>query len=185
MKCPACEHEETRVLDSRLSEHDNTVRRRRECGNCDFRFSTREETEILNLSIVKRDGSNEAYSREKLASGLTRALEKRPITTQEFRTLVAGIERDIYVLNKSEIKASQIGDIVMQHLKKLDKVAYIRFASVYREFKDVHTFYEEINKLVGKKSKKSKKHKSYAKHTNKRKKSNTAKRAGKAAKKVR
>jgi transcriptional repressor NrdR len=162
-------HDETRVLDSRLTELDNTVRRRRECEQCGFRFSTREETEILNLSVIKRDGGHEAYSREKLSAGLLRALEKRPVTTQEFQTVIAGVERDIYVVNKSEIKASQIGDIVMRHLKKLDKVAYIRFASVYREFKDVHTFYEELNKLVGtKKTKKDKKSKTYAKHTNKR-----------------
>ncbi len=150
MKCPSCDHEETRVLDSRLNEQDNTVRRRRECGQCSFRFSTREETEILNLSVIKRDGRVEAYSREKLASGLTRALEKRPVTSQEFRTLVAAVERDIYVTARNEIKASQIGEIAMRHLKRLDKVAYIRFASVYREFRDVHTFYDEINKLVGK-----------------------------------
>jgi transcriptional repressor NrdR len=155
MNCPACQHETTRVLDSRLSDQDNTVRRRRECEECGFRFSTREETEILNLTIIKRDGRHEAYSREKLESGLTRALEKRPITTQEFRVLIAGIERDIYVLNRSEIKASQLGDIVMRHLKKLDKVAYIRFASVYQEFGDVQTFYEELNKLVGNRKKKS------------------------------
>ncbi|MBI2637031.1 MAG: transcriptional repressor NrdR [Parcubacteria group bacterium] len=167
MKCPACDHQETRVLDSRLSEQDNTIRRRRECAQCGFRFSTREETEILNLSVVKRDGTVEAYSREKLAAGLSRALQKRPVTTQEFRTLVARIERDIYVLNRSEIKASQIGDIAMRHLKKLDKVAYIRFASVYREFRDVHTFYDEINKLVGRKRKNRKNRTPYAKQRTK------------------
>lgn len=167
MKCPSCYHEETRVLDSRLSENDNTVRRRRECGQCNFRFSTREETEILNLSVIKRDGTVEAYSREKLSAGLSRSLEKRPVTTQEFRTLVAGIERDIYVLNRSEIKASQIGEIAMRHLKKLDKVAYIRFASVYREFRDVHTFYDEINKLVGNKKPAAKKKRSHAKRKTK------------------
>ncbi|OJI07623.1 transcriptional regulator NrdR [bacterium CG10_46_32] len=170
MKCPSCDHEETRVLDSRLSEQDNTVRRRRECGQCGFRFSTREETEILNLSVIKRDGRVEAYSREKLAAGIARALEKRPITTQESRTLVARIERDIYVLNRTEIKASQIGDIAMRHLKKLDKVAYIRFASVYREFRDVHTFYDEINKLVGNKKENTKKRSTYAKRRRKPKK---------------
>jgi len=166
MKCPSCDHEETRVLDSRLSEQDNTVRRRRECEQCGFRFSTREETEILNLSVIKRDGRVEAYSREKLAAGLARALEKRPVASQEFRTLVAAIERDIYVLNRSEIKASQIGDIAMRRLKRLDKVAYIRFASVYREFRDVHTFYDEINKLVGK-SHKTKKSPHHARNRNK------------------
>ncbi|MBI1961677.1 MAG: transcriptional repressor NrdR [Parcubacteria group bacterium] len=169
MKCPSCDYEETRVLDSRLAELDNTVRRRRECGGCGFRFSTREETEILNLSVIKRDGRTEAYSREKLAAGLSRALEKRPVASSEFRTLQAAIERDISVLNRSEIKASQIGDIAMRHLKKLDKVAYIRFASVYREFRDVHTLYDEINKLVGKAGR-TKKRATHAKRRNKPKK---------------
>lgn len=163
MKCPACSHEDTKVLDSRLSEQDNTIRRRRECEKCAFRFSTREETEILNLAVVKRDGRREPYSREKLSSGLSKALEKRPITNQEFRVMVAGIERDINGLNRSEIKASQIGDIAIRHLKKLDKIAYIRFASVYHEFKDVHAFWEEINKLIGKKKKSKNKRKKYAK----------------------
>ncbi len=151
MQCPSCSYKATKVLDSRISEQDNTIRRRRECEKCGFRFSTREEAEILNLTVIKRDGRRESYSREKLSSGLSKALEKRPITNYEFRVLISGIEKDIYVLNRSEIKCSQIGDIAMRHLKKLDKVAYIRFASVYREFKDVHTFYEELNKLVGKK----------------------------------
>ncbi|MBU2576001.1 transcriptional regulator NrdR [Patescibacteria group bacterium] len=150
MQCPACAHEATKVLDSRLSEQDNTVKRRRECEKCFFRFSTREETEILNITVIKRDGRHEAYSREKLSAGFHKALEKRPITNQELRILISNIERDMYGLNKVEIKASQIGDIAMRHLKKLDKVAYIRFASVYREFKDVNTFYEELNKLIGK-----------------------------------
>jgi transcriptional repressor NrdR len=154
MKCPSCENENTKVLDSRLLEQDNTVRRRRECEKCSFRFSTREETELLNLSVIKRDGKHEAYSREKVESGITRSLEKRPISTQELRSLISFIERSISVTNKTEIKTSQIGEIIMRHLKKLDKVAYIRFASVYRDFTDVDTFYEEINKLVVKKRKK-------------------------------
>ncbi len=149
MRCPACQHESTKVLDSRLSEQENTIRRRRECEHCQFRFSTREETEILNITVIKRDGGHEAYSREKVIAGLSRAFEKRPITKEEFRALVATIERDIYVVGKGEIKASHIGDIVMKHLKKIDKVAYIRFASVYRDFTDVDTFYDEIEKLRG------------------------------------
>ena len=163
MQCPACSHEDTKVLDSRLSEQDNTIRRRRECEKCGFRFSTREETEILNLAVVKRDGRREPYSREKLSAGLSKALEKRPITSQEFRIMVAGIERDINRLNRSEIKASQIGDIAIRHLKKLDKIAYIRFASVYHEFNDVSAFLEEINNLIHKKRKSKNKRKKYAK----------------------
>lgn len=142
------------MVDSRLSDQDNTIRRRRECEQCGFRFSTREETELLNVMIIKRDGRQEAYSREKIEMGLTRALEKRPITKQEFRALVASIERDVSVENRPEIKSSHIGEIVMRHLRKLDKVAYIRFASVYRDFTRVDTFYDELNKLVGTKRKK-------------------------------
>jgi transcriptional repressor NrdR len=156
MKCPACQNENTKVLDSRLVEQDNNVRRRRECEKCSFRFSTREETELLNLSVIKRDGRHEAYSREKIEAGITRALEKRPISSQEWRVLISAIERDISVLNKPEIKTAQVGELIMRHLKRLDKVAYIRFASVYRDFTDVDTFYEEINKLVGKRKKPAK-----------------------------
>jgi len=170
MLCPACTHEATKVLDSRLSEQDNTVRRRRECEKCGFRFSTREETEILNVTVIKRDGRHEAYSREKLSNGIYKALEKRPVTNQEMRILISNIERDMYRLNRTEIKASQIGDLAMKHLKKLDKIAYIRFASVYREFKDVHTFYDELHKLIGKRHKKiNYKKKSSSKKLNKRK----------------
>lgn len=147
MRCPACNHADTKVNDSRLSENDNTVRRRRGCEKCGFRFSTLEEMEILDLSVIKRDGRHEAYSREKVAAGVTRALEKRPISKQELHSLLAAIERDIYVLNRAEIKTSQIGEIIMRHLQKLDKVAYIRFASVYRAFTDVAHFRDEISKL--------------------------------------
>lgn len=148
MRCPSCNHEDTKVLDSRSSESDNAVRRRRTCLKCGFRFSTLEETEILDLSVIKRDGRHESYSRSKIEGGLIRALEKRPVTKQEFRTLISAIERDIYVSNKPEIKTSEIGEIVMRHLQKLDKVAYIRFASVYRAFTDVANFREEISKLT-------------------------------------
>jgi len=154
MRCPACNYEDTKVLDSRLSENENAVRRRRTCLKCGFRFSTLEETEILDLSVIKRDGRHEAYSRSKVEGGVRRALEKRPVTKQEFRSLIADIERDIYVLNKPEIKTSEIGEITMRHLQKVDKVAYIRFASVYRAFTDVSNFREEISKLT--KAKKSK-----------------------------
>ena len=148
MRCPACNYTDTKVLDSRLAEHDNTVRRRRVCEHCQFRFSTREETEILNLTVIKRDGRREAYVREKIEAGLARALEKRPISTQEFRALLSAIERDIYIRKKDEIKTSDIGEIVMRHLQKLDQVAYIRFASVYRSFTDVAHFRAEIRKLA-------------------------------------
>ncbi|OGY91691.1 MAG: transcriptional regulator NrdR [Candidatus Komeilibacteria bacterium RIFCSPLOWO2_02_FULL_48_11] len=148
MHCPACNYDDTKVLDSRLSENENAVRRRRTCLKCKFRFSTLEETEILDLSVIKRDGRREAYSRSKIEGGVLRALEKRPVTKQEFRSLISGIERDIYVLNRPEIKTSEIGEIAMRHLQKVDQVAYIRFASVYRAFTDVSNFREEISKLA-------------------------------------
>lgn len=147
MRCPACRHQNTRVLDSRALEQDNVVRRRRQCERCSFRFSTREDTEILDLSVIKRDGRHESYAREKLAAGLYRALEKRPISKQELNSLIAGIERDIYIRGQEEIKTSEIGEIVMRHLKNLDQVAYIRFASVYRAFTDVSSFNAEIKRL--------------------------------------
>lgn len=150
MRCPACHHQNTRVLDSRAQDVDSAVRRRRQCVRCSFRFSTREETEILDLSVIKRDGRREAYSREKLSLGLSRALEKRPISKQEFSALVAGVERDINLAGKEEIKTSEIGEIAMRHLAGLDQVAYIRFASVYRAFTDVASFHDEIKKLSAK-----------------------------------
>lgn len=160
MLCPACNHVDTKVLDSRLAAEDNTVRRRRSCDRCGFRFSTLEEMEILDLSVIKRDGRHEAYSRDKIVAGLSRALEKRPIAKQEMHSLLAAIERDIYVLNRAEVKTAQIGEIVMRHLQALDQVAYIRFASVYRAFTDVAHFRDEISKLdktnLRKKTKKAK-----------------------------
>lgn len=139
-----------------------SIRRRRECLKCGFRFSTYEELEILELTIVKNDGRKEAYSRDKLVKGLRRALEKRPIIEDNFKKLIHSIERDLQILKKSEITSNQIGQIVMKHLKKVDQVAYIRFASVYESFKDAHTFKRELNKLLqkrtsgGKTSKKAK-----------------------------
>lgn len=157
MRCPACHYGDTKVLDSRVTEADNTVRRRRQCEKCGFRFSTREETEILNLTVIKRDGRREAYSRAKIENGLEKALEKRSVTGQEIGSLIAAIERDVYVLNKPEIKTYQIGEIVMKHLRKLDEVAYIRFASVYRDFSDAESFRQEIRLLGAKKKHKRRK----------------------------
>ncbi len=154
MKCPICYYQDTKVVDSRVASDGLSIRRRRECLKCGFRFSTYEEIIILDLSIVKRDGRKEAYSREKLVRGLKKALEKRPITEDKFKKLVNGIERDLQVLKKSEVTSDQIGQIVMKQLKKADQVAYIRFASVYQSFKDVQTFRRELNKLLKTKGKK-------------------------------
>jgi transcriptional repressor NrdR len=148
MKCPVCYYQDTKVVDSRVASDGLSIRRRRECLKCGFRFSTYEEMEILDLAIVKRDGRKEVYNREKLVKGLRRSLEKRPITEEKFKRLVNSIERDLQVLRKSEITTNQVGQIVMKNLKRVDQVAYIRFASVYQSFKDVHTFQRELNKLL-------------------------------------
>jgi len=147
MFCLFCGHTDTKVIDSRLTEDGGAIRRRRECEKCGERFSTYEEMVLLNISVVKRDGRKEAYEREKTEQGIKRALEKRPISHEEFRNLINRIERDIQVLRKEEIKSSEIGGIVMKELKTLDEVAYIRFASVYKSFKDVKSFERELKKL--------------------------------------
>jgi transcriptional repressor NrdR len=124
------------------------IRRRRECPRCKFRFSTVEQTEILNLTVIKRDGRHEPYSREKLEIGIRRSFQKLPITQDEFKSLLNQIERDIQLTGHTEIKSADIGEVVMRHLKRSNHVAYIRFASVYRSFKDVATFQEELNQLL-------------------------------------
>ena len=154
MKCPVCHYAETKVVDSRVASDGSSIRRRRECLKCGFRFSTYEEIEILDLTIIKRDGSKQAYDKEKLIRGLKKALEKRPITEEKFKRLVNAVERDIQALRQNEITSPQLGQIVMKELKKTDQVAYIRFASVYQSFKDVQTFQRELNKLLGKNKKK-------------------------------
>lgn len=156
MKCPVCLYQDTKVIDSRIAGDGFSIRRRRECLKCGFRFSTYEQIEILDLTIVKRDGRKEVYNRDKLIRGLNKSLEKRPITEDKFKKLVTAIERDIQVLRKSEITTPQIGQIIMKHLKKVDQVAFIRFASVYQQFKDVQTFHRELNKLLKNKKRKEK-----------------------------
>ncbi len=147
MHCPVCGFEDTRVVDSRLSPDGTSVRRRRECESCEYRFSTYEEIEILDIRIVKRTGSKEMYAREKLERGLRRALEKRSHTEADVRALIHAIERGIQRLKSSEVTTSDVGEIVMRELEGFDKVAYIRFASVYRSFEDVKTFQDELNRL--------------------------------------
>ncbi|PIT93867.1 transcriptional regulator NrdR [Candidatus Falkowbacteria bacterium CG10_big_fil_rev_8_21_14_0_10_43_11] len=148
MRCPACNVSDTKVLDSRVASDGFSIRRRRECLKCGFRFSTYEEVEILDLTIVKRDGRKESYSRDKLVSGLKKALEKRSITDEDFKKLVSRVERDLQLLRKSEITSQQVGQAVMKELRKTDQVAYIRYASVYESFKDAQTFHRELNKLL-------------------------------------
>ena len=148
MRCPNCDNPDTKVLDSRPVEEGSAIRRRRECEKCGFRFSTYEEIEILDLTVVKRDGNTEAYTREKLERGIQRAFEKREHTDQTFKKIISGVEQDIQKKAKdSQIMSSEIGEIVMKRLKRVDKVAYIRFASVYRQFADVEEFKEVLEKL--------------------------------------
>lgn len=153
MKCPICYHLDTKVLDSRVATDGLSIRRRRECLKCAFRFSTYEELEILDVSLVKRDGRHEAYSRDKLISGLKKASEKR-ISDDKFKKLIHMIERDIQALKINEISSQEVGKIVMKNLKKVDQIAYIRYASVYESFKNVQEFKRELNKLLGGKNSK-------------------------------
>lgn len=153
MHCPICTTKETKVIDSRLAADGLSIRRRRECEKCGQRFSTVEEMEILDLTVVKRDGRREQYRRDKIESGLRKALQKRPVTEEAIHSLVGQIERDLQRKKKSEITAREIGEVVMHRLKGFDKVAYIRFASVYRAFEDVDTFARELRSLAKKRKK--------------------------------
>lgn len=148
MKCPICLQGDTHVLDSRDVDEGLAIRRRRECEQCSFRFSTIESVEILNLRVVKNDGSEEAYDREKIEKGLHKALEKRSVSKERFRAVITGIERDIQMKAKQDkISSGDIGAIVVKHLRKIDKVAYLRFASVYYDFQDLNAFQEAVVKL--------------------------------------
>lgn len=151
MYCPVCNNKDTKVIDSRLAADGMNIRRRRECEKCGFRFSTAEEVTLLDLTVIKRDGRREAYSRDKLVRGLERSLEKRPYTEMDFQKLVHRVERDIQKKRRGELTSPEIGEIVMRALKKFDKIAYIRFASVYRAFEDVATFERELKELKRKK----------------------------------
>jgi len=147
MRCPNCSHDETKVLDSRPANNGSVIRRRRECAKCEFRFSTHEEMEILDLTVVKRDGRKQPYMREKIESGIRKAFEKRPLTHDDFVEIMSGIEQDIQKLGREEISSKEVGNIVMKRIKAKDQVAYIRFASVYRQFADVEEFVKEAKKL--------------------------------------
>lgn len=153
MRCPICHSPETRVTDSRTAIDGWSIRRRRECTKCGFRFSTYEEIELLNIVIIKNDGRQEPYQRNKLIRGLKRAIEKRPISDDQFQRLISRIERDIQKLKQDKVTSRKIGEIVMRHLKRVDEVAYIRFASVYRSFKDLQSFKRELNLLFKTKAK--------------------------------
>jgi len=152
MLCPTCKTE-TKVVDSRVAQDGFSVRRRRECDKCGERFSTVEEMELLDITVVKRDGTREAYDPEKMEMGIRLSLRKRPFTNESFRSLISRVERDIQKRRKREITSNEIGEVVMHQLKTFDKVGYIRFASIYRSFEDVEGFAREVRGLEKKKKK--------------------------------
>lgn len=148
MKCPFCGHENTRVIDSRPAEENNSIRRRRVCDECDKRFTTYEKVETIPLIIIKKDNNREAYDRKKIEAGVLRACHKRPISADAINKLIDEAETEIFSREEKEISSAVIGEIVMEKLKNLEAVAYVRFASVYREFKDVNTFMDELKKVL-------------------------------------
>ena len=152
MKCPFCSHENTRVIDSRPAEDNNSIRRRRVCDECGKRFTTYEKLETIPLIIIKKDNNREAYDRAKIEAGVLRACHKRPVSAQQITTLVDEVENEIFYREEREIPSGTIGELVMNKLKDLDAVAYVRFASVYREFKDVNTFMDELKSVLNDKN---------------------------------
>jgi len=149
MKCPFCNHEDTKVIESRETEELSVTRRRRECNKCNARFTTYERIEI-NIRVIKKDGTTQQFDREKIIKGLIKSCEKRQISQQQIELIASKIESYIMKNGLKEIKTSKIGAIIMRELKKIDKVAYIRFASVYKDFTDLDSFKEELQKLTNK-----------------------------------
>lgn len=150
MRCPTCEHNGTRVLDSRPIDDFKSIRRRRECEKCQYRFTTFERVEEAPLLVVKKTENREEFSREKILRGLIRACEKRPVPLEVLEETAKDIEREIRNSGISEIQSEQIGEMVMTRLSRIDEVSYVRFASVYRQFKDINVFLEELKDLLGK-----------------------------------
>ena len=148
MKCPYCNHPDTRVIDSRSAEDGSAIRRRRSCDECGKRFTTYEKVETIPLIIIKKDNNREQYNRSKIERGIIRACYKRPVSAEAIQKTVERIEIKIFNLEAKEVSSTDVGEIVMDELKELDEVAYVRFASVYREFKDVNTFMDEIKKMM-------------------------------------
>lgn len=148
MKCPFCNQDNTRVVDSRPVEDTNSIRRRRLCDACGKRFTTYEKVETIPLSVIKKDQTREQYDRSKIQDGILRACYKRPVPMEQIEEMIDSIEADIFSAEDREISSTKIGEIVMDHLRTLDAVAYVRFASVYREFKDVETFMAELKKFM-------------------------------------
>lgn len=150
MKCPYCSSDNTRVIDSRPADDNNSIRRRRLCDMCGKRFTTYEKVETIPLIVIKKDNNREQYDRSKIEAGVLRACHKRPVSADQINQLVDAIETEIFNREEKEISSAQIGEIVMDKLKDLEAVAYVRFASVYREFKDINTFMDELKKILDK-----------------------------------
>ena len=148
MRCPFCSHLESKVIDSRPAEEGSSIRRRRECLACRKRFTTYETMECLPIMVVKKDGSRQSFDRNKVLGGLIRACEKRPVPYSVLESMVSEIEQVLQNKMEREISSSEIGELVMERLKKIDDVSYVRFASVYRQFKDINTFISELSKLL-------------------------------------
>ena len=148
MKCPFCGEENTKVIDSRPAEENNSIRRRRQCEVCGKRFTTYEKVETIPLIVIKKDDNREPYDRSKIERGIVRSCHKRPVSYDQIVSTVEEIEAEIFNKEEKEISSNEIGEIVMDKIKELDQVAYVRFAAIYREFKDVNTFMSELKKLL-------------------------------------
>ncbi len=151
MKCPFCGHTEDKVIDSRSSNEDKSVRRRRECIKCKKRFTTYEYIEEIPLMVIKKDGRRESFDRNKIISGILKACEKRPVSMERVEAVVDKVEKELQKSFDKEVRAQVVGELVMDHLHKLDEVAYVRFASVYRQFKDINHFMKELKDLLSNK----------------------------------
>ena len=150
MRCLFCGHLESKVIDSRSTEEGTTIRRRRECLECGKRFTTYEKIETIPIIVIKKDGTREAFDRDKISNGILRACEKRPVSLKEVEALIDDIEAKMYNMLEREVSSEKIGEMVMERLQKLDEIAYVRFASVYRQFKDINSFMDELAKLIKK-----------------------------------
>ncbi len=148
MKCPYCSFEESKVIDSRPADENESIRRRRECLNCKKRFTTYEKLETVTMVVIKRDQSRQEYDRRKVLAGIMHACEKRPVSLEQMEKIADDIENDLYQMMVREIDTNTIGEKVMERLRKLDEVAYVRFASVYKRFDDLHSFLAELNSLI-------------------------------------
>ena len=148
MKCPYCGIDNSRVIDSRPADDNNSIRRRRQCDECGKRFTTYEKVETIPLTVIKKDKTRQPYDRSKIEAGIMSSCHKRPVSVEQIEKTIDAIENEIFNLEQKEVESSQIGEIVMDKLKDLEEVAYVRFASVYREFKDVSTFMDELKKML-------------------------------------